>query len=104
MLKGKILVTVGDSITYGADMDPAGIAPDGSLMTYGWQIAERNHKTAASIERSMRTAVKIAWDRGNPDILNDLFGYTILSTRGKPTNSEFIAMIADKIRLDMKVS
>ncbi len=43
MLEGKILVTVGDSITYGADMDPAGIAPDGTLMTYGWQIAERNH-------------------------------------------------------------
>ena len=43
MLEGKVLVTVGDSITYGADMDPAGIAPDGTLMTYGWQIAERNH-------------------------------------------------------------
>ena len=43
MLEGKILVTVGDSITYGADMDEAGFAPDGSRMTYGWQIAKRNN-------------------------------------------------------------
>jgi two-component system response regulator (stage 0 sporulation protein A) len=67
-------------------------------------VAKHYNTTSSRVERAIRHAIEVAWDRGNPDILNDLFGYTILSTRGKPTNSEFIAMIADKIRLDMKVS
>ncbi|MBR5505647.1 MAG: sporulation transcription factor Spo0A, partial [Clostridia bacterium] len=50
----------------------------------------------------IRHAIEVAWDRGNPDVLNELFGYTILGSKGKPTNSEFIALIADKIRLEMK--
>ncbi len=66
-------------------------------------VAKHYNTTSSRVERAIRHAIEVAWDRGNPDILNDLFGYTILSTRGKPTNSEFIAMIADKIRLDMKV-
>ena len=67
-------------------------------------VAKHYNTTSSRVERAIRHAIEVAWDRGNPDILNELFGYTILSTRGKPTNSEFIAMIADKIRLDMKVS
>ena len=67
-------------------------------------VAKHYNTTSSRVERAIRHAIEVAWDRGNPDILNDLFGYTILSTRGKPTNSEFIAMIADKIRLEMKVS
>lgn len=66
-------------------------------------VAKHYNTTSSRVERAIRHAIEVAWDRGNPDILNDLFGYTILSTRGKPTNSEFIAMIADKIRLEMKV-
>ena len=67
-------------------------------------VAKHYNTTSSRVERAIRHAIEVAWDRGNPDILNELFGYTILSTRGKPTNSEFIAMIADKIRLEMKVS
>ncbi len=65
-------------------------------------VAKHYNTTSSRVERAIRHAIEVAWDRGNPDILNELFGYTILSTRGKPTNSEFIAMIADKIRLEMK--
>ena len=65
-------------------------------------VAKHYNTTSSRVERAIRHAIEVAWDRGNPDILNELFGYTILSTRGKPTNSEFIAMIADKIRLEIK--
>ena len=67
-------------------------------------VARHYNTTSSRVERAIRHAIEVAWDRGNPDILNELFGYTILGSKGKPTNSEFIAMIADKIRLDMKVS
>ena len=53
-------------------------------------------------ERAIRHAIEVAWDRGDVDTLNSYFGYTIHNLRGKPTNSEFIAMIADKMRLDKK--
>lgn len=66
-------------------------------------VAKKFNTTASRVERAIRHAIEVAWDRGNPDVLNDLFGYTILGSKGKPTNSEFIALIADKIRLDMKV-
>lgn len=65
-------------------------------------VAKHYNTTASRVERAIRHAIEVAWDRGNPDILNELFGYTILGSKGKPTNSEFIALIADKIRLDMK--
>ena len=65
-------------------------------------VARHYNTTASRVERAIRHAIEVAWDRGNPEILNDLFGYTITSSKGKPTNSEFIAMIADKIRLEMK--
>ena len=67
-------------------------------------VAKHYNTTSSRVERAIRHAIEVAWDRGNPEILNELFGYTILSSKGKPTNSEFIAMIADKIRLEMKIS
>ena len=65
-------------------------------------VAKHYNTTASRVERAIRHAIEVAWDRGNPEILNEFFGYTILGSKGKPTNSEFIALIADKIRLDMK--
>lgn len=64
-------------------------------------LAQAHNDTPSKVERAIRNAIETAWNRGNPDLLNELFGYTILSTRGKPTNSEFIAMIADKIALQL---
>lgn len=66
------------------------------------EIAKRNMTTASRVERAIRHAIEVAWDRGDVDTLNSYFGYTIHNLRGKPTNSEFIAMISDKIRLDKK--
>ena len=64
------------------------------------EIAKKNDTTASRVERAIRHAIEVAWDRGDVDTLNSYFGYTIHNLRGKPTNSEFIAMIADKMRLD----
>lgn len=61
-------------------------------------IAQYFDTTSSRVERAIRHAVEVAWDRGNPDMLNDLFGYTISSNKGKPTNSEFIATIAELIK------
>lgn len=66
------------------------------------EIARRNNTTASRVERAIRHAIEVAWDRGDVDTLNSYFGYTIHNLRGKPTNSEFIAMIADRMRLDKK--
>ena len=66
------------------------------------EIAKRNSTTASRVERAIRHAIEVAWDRGDVDTLNSYFGYTIHNLRGKPTNSEFIAMIADKMRLDKR--
>lgn len=65
-------------------------------------VAKRYETTASRVERAIRHAIEVAWDRGDVDILNSYFGYTIHNTRGKPTNSEFIAMISDRLRLHMK--
>lgn len=65
-------------------------------------IAARFDTTASKVERAIRHAIEVAWDRGDVDTLNSYFGYTIHNLRGKPTNSEFIAMIADKMRLDKR--
>ena len=65
----------------------------------------KNHGTTSSwVERAIRHAIEVAWDRGDIDVLNSYFGYTIQNDRGKPTNSEFIAMISDKLRLRLKIS
>ncbi|NMC56804.1 MAG: sporulation transcription factor Spo0A, partial [Eubacteriaceae bacterium] len=59
--------------------------------------------TSSRVERAIRHAIEVAWSRGNMDTLDSIFGYTIDQNKGKPTNSEFIAMIADKIRLEKMV-
>lgn len=66
------------------------------------EIAKKNGTTASRVERAICHAIEVAWDRGDVDTLNSYFGYTIHNLRGKPTNSEFIAMIADKMRLDKR--
>ena len=65
-------------------------------------IAKKFDTTPSRVERAIRHAIEVAWSRGNMDTLNDLFGYTISNGKGKPTNSEFIALITDKIRVQMK--
>ncbi|MBR3290347.1 MAG: sporulation transcription factor Spo0A [Clostridia bacterium] len=66
-------------------------------------VAKKYATTSSRVERAIRHAIEVAWDRGDVDVLNSYFGYTIHTARGKPTNSEFIAMIADKFRLAMKI-
>ena len=65
-------------------------------------VAKKYQTTTSRVERAIRHAIEVAWDRGDVDTLNSYFGYTIQNTRGKPTNSEFIAMIADNLRLKYK--
>ena len=65
-------------------------------------VAKKYETTSSRVERAIRHAIEVAWDRGDIDVLNSYFGYTIHNDRGKPTNSEFIAMIADKLRLQIK--
>lgn len=65
-------------------------------------VAEDFHTTSSRVERAIRHAIEVAWDRGDTDVLNSIFGYTIATSKGKPTNSEFIAMIADRLRLQIK--
>ncbi len=67
-------------------------------------VAKIFSTTSSRVERAIRHAIEVAWDRGDIDVLNSYFGYTIHNERGKPTNSEFVAMIADKLRLQKKVS
>ena len=67
-------------------------------------VAKRYSTTSSRVERAIRHAIEVAWDRGDVDVLNSYFGYTIHNGRGKPTNSEFIAMISDKLRLRLKIS
>ncbi len=67
-------------------------------------VAKKHGTTSSRVERAIRHAIEVAWDRGDVDVLNSYFGYTIHNSRGKPTNSEFIAMIADKFRLQLKIS
>lgn len=65
----------------------------------------RNHQTTPSrVERAIRHAIEVAWNRGNMDVIAHIFGHTVNRERGKPTNSEFIAMVADKLRMDTKAS
>ena len=65
-------------------------------------VAKKYQTTTSRVERAIRHAIEVAWDRGDVDTLNAYFGYTIQNSRGKPTNSEFIAMIADNLRLKYK--
>jgi two-component system response regulator (stage 0 sporulation protein A) len=67
------------------------------------EIAKSFNTTSSRVERAIRHSIEVAWDRGDVDVLNSYFGYTIHNTRGKPTNSEFIAMISDKMRLKLNL-
>lgn len=67
-------------------------------------VAKKHGTTSSRVERAIRHAIEVAWDRGDVDVLNSYFGYTIHNERGKPTNSEFVAMISDKFRLQLKIS
>lgn len=67
-------------------------------------VAKKHNTTSSRVERAIRHAIEVAWDRGDIDVLNSYFGYTIQNDRGKPTNSEFIAMISDKMRLKLRMA
>ena len=75
----------------------------GSITKRLYPAIAKSHKTTSSrVERAIRHAIEVAWSRGKMDTIEELFGYTVNSGKGKPTNSEFVALIADKIRLDYK--
>ena len=65
-------------------------------------VAKKYKTTASRVERAIRHAIEVAWSRGKLDTLDELFGYTVSNGKGKPTNSEFIALVADTIRLKSK--
>ena len=65
-------------------------------------VAKKFNTTSSRVERAIRHGIEVAWDRGDIDVLNSYFGFTVHTGRGKPTNSEFIAMIADRLRLQLK--
>lgn len=66
------------------------------------QVAKTFQTTPSRVERAIRHAIEVAWDRGDLDTLQRFFGYTVSNTKGKPTNSEFIALIADRLQLQLK--
>lgn len=66
------------------------------------EVARRFDTTASRVERAIRHAIEVAWDRGDIETLQKYFGYTVSNAKGKPTNSEFIAMIADRLQLQRK--
>jgi len=68
------------------------------------ELAKTHKTTPSRVERAIRHAIEVAWNRGKVDTINDLFGYTINTRKGKPTNSEFIAMVADTLRLSEKIA
>lgn len=67
------------------------------------EIAKKYTTTASRVERAIRHAIEVAWNRGNIEAIDDIFGYTISASKAKPTNSEFIAMISDKLRLEHRL-
>lgn len=91
-LRTAILMTVRDS----------GIINSVTKVLYP-SVAKQYSTTTSRVERAIRHAIEVAWDRGDVDTLNSYFGYTVQNNRGKPTNSEFIAMIADNLRLKYKI-
>lgn len=66
-------------------------------------IAKKYHTTTSSVERAIRHAIEVAWNRGKLDSMEEIFGYHIGCGKGKPTNSEFVALLADKFRLEYRV-
>ena len=78
-----------------------GVSQLGTLAVYP-TVAKRYKTTSSRVERAIRHAIEVAWDRGDVEVLTGFFGYTVSNVKGKPTNSEFISMIADRIRLEQK--
>lgn len=68
------------------------------------EIAKKFNTTASRVERAIRHAIEVAWNRGNYEVISEMFGYTVHHLKSKPTNSEFIAMIADKLRIELVAS
>ncbi len=66
-------------------------------------IAKKCNTTPSRVERAIRHAIEVAWNRGKLEVLDSLFGYTISNTKGKPTNSEFIALLADRLRIELQI-
>ena len=66
------------------------------------EVAQKFGTTASRVERAIRHAIEVAWDRGDLDTLQKYFGFTVSNSKGKPTNSEFIAMIADRLQLQRR--
>ena len=66
-------------------------------------IAKKYKTTSSSVERAIRHAIEVAWGRGKIDVIEEMFGYTVSAGKGKPTNSEFIALISDKLRIEYKM-
>ena len=66
-------------------------------------VAKKFKTTPSRVERAIRHAIEVAWDRGDVDTLQEYFGFTVSGTKGKPTNSEFISMVADRLRLELKI-
>jgi two-component system response regulator (stage 0 sporulation protein A) len=66
-------------------------------------VAKKFKTTPSRVERAIRHAIEVAWDRGDVDVLQEYFGFTVSGTKGKPTNSEFISMVADRLRLELKI-
>lgn len=67
-------------------------------------VAKKNKTTASRVERAIRHAIEVAWGRGDIDTINAIFGFTVKSSKGKPTNGEFISMLTERIRLDRKIA
>lgn len=67
-------------------------------------VAKKFKTTSSRVERAIRHAIEVAWDRGDVDTLQEYFGFTVSGAKGKPTNSEFISMVADRLRLELKIS
>ena len=66
-------------------------------------VAKKFKTTSSRVERAIRHAIEVAWDRGDVDTLQEYFGFTVSGAKGKPTNSEFISMVADRLRLELKI-
>lgn len=86
-----------------ASLDDSELLESVTKMLYP-TVAKKFDTTSSRVERAIRHAIEIAWDRGNLDTLNSFFGYTVNTCKGKPTNSEFIALITDKLRLQYKTA
>ena len=67
-----------------------------------WKTINFMYTTPSRVERAIRHAIEVAWGRGDGETVESIFGYTVFASKGKPTNSEFIAMIVDKLRLELK--